>query len=398
MSRRVAVVADRFPPAWGGGIASAHYHLVRLLAAAGFTVKAFTFFDWNEADDRDVVRRTTPRRAIRVVKRLCGSAFRVLEPGTAAYQTQDILMRAWGAIRLNRAIAAFQPDVLVLPDHGAPGLWIATPPGCRRVMIAHHNPSRFVDLPTVERFSRCDIRVAMALEDRALRRIDRVVCPSAYMAEVFAATHRFDGETVVAPNVIDPVYLDEIAAADPRPALGLPPEAALVYLPAGGNKFKGAGATPDIIRGLTAGGRSVGVYVSGAVPQELRAALPPDVPVWAPGPQVNPEVVAVVKACSFGVYPTLVENYSMALLEAALLGVPMATYDVGGNAEIVRDGVNGALVAAGDLAGLIRRATEWLEPNTAAAARAATLADARARLSATAVGGRVIAALTGVEG
>lgn len=394
MSRRIAVVSDRFPPAWGGGVASSHYHLVRLLAHHGFTVKAFTFFDAHEADEADVVRRTTPLRAIRVAKRLCGAAFRLLEPGTAAYQTQDILMRAWGALRLNRAISAFAPDVLVLPDHGAPGLWITTPPGCRRVMVAHHNPSRFAALPEIERFSHRDIRLALSLEDRALRRIDRVVCPSTYMEGVFRATHCFAGEVVVAPNVVDAAFLAAIPAFNPRPHLGLPPEAPLVYLPAGGNKFKGAGATPEIIRRLAAGGRPIGFAVSGAVTQAFRDSLPPGVPIWAPGVQSNPEVVAVVKACSFGLYPTLVENYSMALLEAALVGVPMATTDVGGNGEIVRDGVNGALTAVGDLDAMIRQAEDWLDPTVAARLRATTLADAQARLSTAAVGPRVVAALT----
>lgn len=42
------------------------------------------------------------------------------------------------------------------------------------------------------------------------------------------------------------------------------------------------------------------------------------------------------------------EGYSMALLEACAAGLPIVATDVGGNREIVREGVNGWLVGAGD--------------------------------------------------
>lgn len=393
---RVAVIADRAPPAWGGGVASAHYHLGRLLAAHGCTVKTFTYFDEAEADGADVVRRTTPKRLVRLIRRANNLLFRLAEPGTAAYQTQDIAVRAWGALRLNRPLADFAPDVAVFPDHGAPSLWLRTPPGCRRVMVAHHNPSRFLDLAEVERFSARDVRLAMAIEDRALCRIDRVVCPSHYMEGVFRATHRFAGEVVVAPNVVDPAFLDGVAADDPRPALGLAEGDPLVYLPAGGNRFKGADLTPEIIARLSAASdRPVGFFLSGSVPAQLRQRLPAGARIHAPGAQSAPSVLATVKACSFGIYPTLVENYSMALLEAALAGVPMVTTAVGGNGEIVAHGVNGFLSADISAAALCGLALPLLDPAAAAAMRAATLADAAQRLSAAGVGARVVAAVTG---
>lgn len=49
---------------------------------------------------------------------------------------------------------------------------------------------------------------------------------------------------------------------------------------------------------------------------------------------------------------SLSEGYSVALTEACAAGLPIVATDVGGNREIVRDGINGKLVAAGDTSAL----------------------------------------------
>lgn len=54
--------------------------------------------------------------------------------------------------------------------------------------------------------------------------------------------------------------------------------------------------------------------------------------------------------CGFELFalPSLTEGYSVALLEACAAALPIVATDVGGNAEIVRQGVNGLLVASAD--------------------------------------------------
>jgi glycosyltransferase involved in cell wall biosynthesis len=52
------------------------------------------------------------------------------------------------------------------------------------------------------------------------------------------------------------------------------------------------------------------------------------------------------------VLSSLSEGYSMALLEASAVALPIVATDVGGNGEIVRDGVTGSLVPAGNPAAL----------------------------------------------
>lgn len=60
--------------------------------------------------------------------------------------------------------------------------------------------------------------------------------------------------------------------------------------------------------------------------------------------------------CAFDVFvlPSLSEGMSNTLLEAMACGMPPIVSDVGGNREIVQDGVNGLVFASGDEATLIR--------------------------------------------
>ena len=401
--QRIAVVSDKFPPNWGGGVTSAHYHLTRILAKRGFRVGVFTVFDESNGDgDAEIVRRSTPHPVVRFLRRANNFCFRFIDPGKAAYQVSDILIRAWGAFRLNQALARFDPEVVVFPDHGSPAFFVRTGGGCRRILVAHHNPARFLDLPTVKALSARDIRFALSLENRTLRTIDKVICPSAHMKSVFTGTHPFKGPIDVVPNVIDDDYLRGVEAHDPRPGMGLPPDAPLVCFPGGGNKFKGAAFVPEIVPGLADGvdGR-LGVFISGAVAQDTVARLSrlsPNTAVHCPGPLPGPENLAIVKACSFVVYPTLVENYSMALLEAAMCGLPMVTFDVGGNAEIVTDGINGFLIDAYEVEGLIAAARRLIDRQTLARMREATLADAERRLGSAVLADRIVDSLTSFAG
>ena len=389
--KRIAILADRFPPNWGGGTNSAHYHLYRVLKKRGHYVRAFTYFD-EPSDgmvDAETVRRAMPHRVVRFLRRANNLFFRIVEPGTAAYQISDILLRSWGAMGLNKALKAFAPEVMVLPDHGSPGLWIRPIEGCRQVLVAHHNPERFLGLDLLEPHSRYDVRLAARAEKRVLRQVDTVICPSQYMADIYHQTGKFDGPIRVVPNVIDEDFLSPIAARDPRPELSLADAAPLIYFPAGGNKFKGARFVLKIVKHLVSRHNGpLGIFVSGAVGAELRGgleAMAPGIRAYIPGTVQAEDLLAIVKACSFAVYPTLVENYSMALLESVLCGVPAVTFDVGGNGEIVRHGVNGFLAPPYDDHILAASAAKLLDPHTLAKMKCATFEDAAHRLSERAI-------------
>lgn len=60
------------------------------------------------------------------------------------------------------------------------------------------------------------------------------------------------------------------------------------------------------------------------------------------------DVPALLSALDLLVLPSSSEGLSMTLIEGSAAGLPLVASDVGGNNELVDDGVNGLLVAAGD--------------------------------------------------
>ena len=350
--KRVAVVAASAPPYGAGGVASAHYNLFRALQHAGLEVRLFTFDDEELGRDQDIVRNGTPRWQRRLVYRLNWLLAALLQPGKQVYQTRDILAAQGGARRMAEAIQSYAPDAIVLSDHGAPGLALLKETDTKMILISHHNPARFLDHPVLTKGSKLDVRLALRLEQRVVDCIDAVVCPSSYMRDTFEGTYQFDGPIQVIPNLLDFEWLEALPAQDSRPRMGLAAEDVLIYLPSAGSRLKGADYLPKLIRCLAAARQDpIGFYLPGHVEPETAkalASLPDNVRLYAPGQQIYAELVSHVKACSFGVSPSLKENYSMALLEAVHCGVPMLAFDTGGNRDIIRDGRNGYLVPEGD--------------------------------------------------
>ena len=56
------------------------------------------------------------------------------------------------------------------------------------------------------------------------------------------------------------------------------------------------------------------------------------------------DMSVVLSCCDALVYPTRAENLAFTCLEALSCGVPVVSYDIGGQGEAIRDGVNGLLV------------------------------------------------------
>ena len=365
--RRIAIVSHSFPPHGGGGITSLNANLFQALKRKGIRVRVFTFGDHGlqRSEEEDIIRNGSPKALIRILRILNRIFFRLAERATFAYQVLDILESGVGSFRINRQLSAFAPDVVILPDHNAPGFFLRKKSiGGSWILISHHNPMRFLDNPLIGVHSRKDASWALRLENRVLSKIDKVICPSAYMRHIFAATYAFSGPVSVIPNLVDADLLTSLAEKDIRTNIGLSPDAPVVYIPSAGARLKGARFVFEIIRrlaGMTE--REVGFYLSGAVDGELRYECmfaPKNAKIYMPGKVAYRENVGLVKSCSYAISPTLIENFSMSLLEACFLGLPVVTFDVGGNAEIIRDGENGFLVPYLDVEMLIERSGRLL--------------------------------------
>lgn len=382
---RIAIVAFSAPPLSAGGVASAHYNLFKALRDKGYQAKLFTFGDPRAGEEDGIVRRGGPSWFAAACHWLNGAVSAVLGGRKVIFQVRDILSSQPGARRMARALRKFDPQVVVLSDHGAPGLALNKQPGTRVMLVSHHNPARFQDSVLFPEYSTGDARLAVWLENRLMHKIDLVVCPSGYMADWFRRTYTYSGPSRTIPNVLDSKMIEGIQAIDLRPELGLDPDTPLVYLPSAGSRMKGAEFVPELIHRLHARAKGkVGFYLPGPMAELWGSALEEasaGANVHAPGQVPYPEHIAIVKACSFGISPSLLENYSMALLEAVYCGVPMLAFDSGGNPDIIHTGENGYLAPVGEIDPLIDVANTLLEPAQLRDLRKRTLRYAQTQLA-----------------
>jgi len=362
---KIAIIAPSAPPLGGGGVASSHYHLYRCFRNRGIDAVLLTFNERETGGADSGSLRFGASARQRALLALC-SALYLKAKGSRrpAYQLIDILASIPGVLRMNRALDRLKPDHIIIPDHGAPGLFLEKR-GARLSMVAHHNPARFINNSLLGDFCPIDIREAVSLEQRVLRKVDAVIAPSRYMEAVFKETFRFAGPVTTIHNPLDLSLIEEVEKKDVRQELGLPPDAPMIYVPSAGSRLKGERFVAQIIRNLAAAyAGMLGFYLSGSLTADLADELrsvPGNVRIFSPGHLSYGDNLALVKACSFGISPTLIENFSMAILEAGFCGLPMVVFRVGGTGEIISDGENGFCVTCPDVGALTAAAQRLLD-------------------------------------
>jgi glycosyltransferase involved in cell wall biosynthesis len=374
--KKIAVFAPSAPPAGYGGVVIAHYYLSRVLRQLGCEVTLLTFNETSTAASEPHLLRAGASEWLR---KLLGYAsffyLRLSGSKKPVYQLLDIVTCQVGARKNCRALAGIAADFVIIPDHGAPGLMLprVRPPV---ILVVHHSPARFAGNPLLGDCCPIDVEKSRRLEQRVLDKVDAVVCPSRYMKQVFQEHYVFSGPVEVIPNLIDEEYLAAITLRDIRRELNLPVRAPIIYIPSAGSELKGANYLFEIVRRLAIAAQGpVGFYLSGTIGARLAAELgrlPGDVRVYMPGALPISDNIAVLKGCDFGVSPTLIESFGMALLEAGFCGVPMVTFDVGGNSELIREGENGFLVPLLDIEALVAKAAALFDGNLLAALRLST--------------------------
>lgn len=405
---RIAIISSTAPPTSGGGVGTAHYNLFRALRENGLNVELFLFFQRGTvapgqgAELEEHIHRfgppTRPHKALLILSKL---VFALLAPGKIAWNTVDVLASAIGVRRMNPALAKFDPDIIILPDHGAPGLALRHHRDAVLHLISHHNPLRLAE-PSLGNYSQLDARIAVWLEQRVVRNVSKVVCPSHHMKDWFERTYRFDGDIKVIPNIVFKDELPAAQAADLRGRMGLAADATVIGIPSAQTRVKGSHLVPDLIREIAAAStKEVGFFLPGEIDpgtQSRLSELEGRVRVFMPGRLSHNEFLAAFKSCDFGLFPSLRDNYSMALVEASMLGIPMVAFNSGGNADIIEHGHNGLLAPEPDPQGLVAAASSLInDPQELEKLRKSTKDYAATHFDSSAVAGEYIRFLSLTE-
>ncbi|WP_110954062.1 glycosyltransferase family 4 protein [Anaerosinus massiliensis] len=371
-NKKIAIISSSFPPYGGGGISSAHYNLFKILKDNGYDAKVFTFGDDGiiDKDTDEVVRSGMPSW----MKKICLFIFWVIKKifrkhiKFIGWHTLDVFLSLYGAFFMTKKVEKFEPNVIIIPDHGCPGFFIKKKNNVLNILISHHNPSRFYNIPFVMKSDIEDIKLTLKFENIALEKIDKVICPSKYMQNEFNKTYKLKKEIEVIPNIVDSGLINNIIAKDMKKELGLTENAVLIYIPAAGSVFKGSRFVFEIIRRLSYKRQDyeIAFFLSGTLSEELKEEfnfMDKRVKLFCPGHLSYHENISVIKSCSFAISPTLIESFGMALLEAVFCGMPVVAFDVGGDREIIINEKNGYLVPFLDIEQLINCSERLIEDN-----------------------------------
>lgn len=358
---KIAVISNTFPPFSGGGVATAQYNLFLKLKEAGFEVKGFTFYDHGKIKlkEKDIIRCGAEKTIHRLINTFTKKYFAKKSKGKLCWQYNFVLNSAIGCWKLNSELKKFAPDIIIAPDLGSPTYYLKKPKNCKVIFISHHNPQRFVGNPLLGNYCPIDAELAAKVEQKALKIVDKVICPSEYMKDVFLKTHDFNGEVAVISNIINEESIKEYPEINIREELGLSSDAPLIYLPLGNAPVKGSKYMFEIIRRLTTSYKKpIGFYISAGTTEELSYELkyiPENAKIYAPGFLEYKKNIGIIKSCDFGITPTLLESFGMAILESLMCGVPFVSFNTGGNTDIINNGEDGFLVDYMDVESLIEK-------------------------------------------
>ena len=264
-----------------------------------------------------------------------------------------------GAWRLRRAVRAFRPDVLHL--HLAWGLLFQALGLLRaRTVYTHHN-------------------IVFKFPPRLFRIFDRFV--TRYVAICEAC------RTVLAQHVGRPIVLiyNGVPRSFAQPAVDRVDRQVIEVLSVGNltpQKYypRLVAAASLLVRALAARGCAIRFRIAGEGPERgaierlvAEAGLVDHIELLG----ARRDVAALMAQADVLVLASRFEGLPLTLIEAAMAGLPVVATDVGGNAEIVADGVTGSLVPPSDPAA-IARAIQAITDDAALRTRMGEAACARA--------------------
>lgn len=373
---KIAILSDNFPPYPGGGTGAAHFNLYKSLIKKGYRVRVFTYAEYESlskgipADD-DIIRFPLSNKKLafdrkwQTIKHKCNKWFfkKKKEKGLA-YQYELVRKSNLISKKINKHLIKFNPEVVFLPDFGAPAYSIDKIKTAKYIYISHHNPTRFLNNPLLEKHSNQDAYKAIKYEQASLDKMNAVVCPSEYMKKVFKSTFDYTKDIHIIPNIVDNKYIEGVTKIDLHSIIGIQKNYPIVYIPSAGSKIKGEQYVVEIIRRINKQmNNKVGFYLSGGLTdnQKHELGVLDFTNFYAPG-KVNYETnIGYIKDCSICISPTLLESFGMALLEALFCDLPCVAFNVGGNESLIENNASGFLVSYLDVEDLVEKSTAILK-------------------------------------
>ena len=188
------------------------------------------------------------------------------------------------------------------------------------------------------------VELVRRLEHWYARNVALVITPSFYLKGIVAGWGVPSGRVSVVYNALTSRFDRSISREDARREVGL--EGRLVLMVARLYKWKNVDVLIRLVPDLPAGSRLV---IVGDGPEEgylkgLARELGVEERVVFVGRVPQAKVALYLRACDAFVLNTRYEGLSHTILEAMDVGIPVVATAVGGNVELVEDGVNGFLV------------------------------------------------------
>lgn len=327
---RILIVTGIFHPE-PGGPATYLQALLPILQARGHTLRVITYGEAGAPDDYGYpVQRITRQQSI--PRRLAQFTWAVLRRARAA---EVLYVQGYAYPAVLAHLLLRRPLVIKVVSDFA---WeFARRHGWTDLEVAEFQRARHP----------WKVRLLRAAQTWTLRRAAAVIVPSGHIGRLVQGWGLAADRVQIVYNAVPRSPLAQADRAALRAELGLPLEAPLLVTVGRLTPVKGVDVA---IRALEHLPDAVLIVVGeGEQRAELEAlAAPWGERVRFVGQQPNDRALRFVRAADIFVLSSYTEGLSHVLLEALSVGTPAVATAVGGNPEVLADGVNGLLVPPGD--------------------------------------------------
>jgi len=277
-------------------------------------------------------------------------------------------------LRIARTLRELRPDVVHTRNWGGiDGIIGARLARVGRVVHGEHGWGS--DDPTGRSFKRILFRRLVA------RWVSEYTCVSQDIRRWLTESVRVRGPVTQIYNGVDTTgFHPAPSREETRAALGVAPDEFVVGSVGRLDAIKNYPFLLQAFRDLGRTSRPAKLVLVGEGPDRARveAALPTGATLLGE----REDVAVLLRAFDLFVLPSLNEGISNTILEAMATGLPVLATRVGGNPELVEDGVTGTLVPSGDTAALAAALKRYVDrPELAPAHGAEGLRRARSRFS-----------------